>query len=87
MAPPTDRKEILERFRKQIKDGKPLVGAGAGMSTICCSAIPSTDSDIGIGLSAKFIEVRLDHATVISSIQRQLQLILNCESTRPAAAT
>ncbi|KAK3055533.1 ToMV susceptible protein tm-1(GCR26) [Extremus antarcticus] len=31
MAPPTDRKQILESFRKQINDGKPLVGAGAGI--------------------------------------------------------
>lgn len=30
MSPPTDRAEILEGFRKQIKDGKPIVGAGAG---------------------------------------------------------
>lgn len=30
MGPPTDRKQILEGFRKQIKDGKPIVGAGAG---------------------------------------------------------
>ncbi len=33
MAPPTDRKQILESFRKQINDGKPLVGAGAGKMT------------------------------------------------------
>ena len=31
MGPPTDRKQILESFRKQIKDGKPIVGAGAGL--------------------------------------------------------
>ncbi|KAF2717038.1 hypothetical protein K431DRAFT_316097 [Polychaeton citri CBS 116435] len=31
MAPPTDRKQILEAFRKQIKSGKPIVGAGAGI--------------------------------------------------------
>ncbi len=32
MGPPTDRKQILEGFRKQIEDGKPIVGAGAGLS-------------------------------------------------------
>jgi predicted TIM-barrel enzyme len=31
MAPPTDRKQILESFRKQIDAGKPIVGAGAGI--------------------------------------------------------
>jgi len=31
MGPPTDRKQILESFRKQIEDGKVLVGAGAGI--------------------------------------------------------
>ncbi|KAF2480740.1 TIM-barrel-protein domain-containing protein [Neohortaea acidophila] len=31
MAPPTDRKEILDGFREQIKNGKPIVGAGAGI--------------------------------------------------------
>jgi predicted TIM-barrel enzyme len=31
MAPPTDRKQILENFRKQIDAGKPIVGAGAGI--------------------------------------------------------
>lgn len=30
MSPPTDKKQILEAFRKQIKDGKAIVGAGAG---------------------------------------------------------
>ena len=30
MAPPTDKKTILDGFRKQIQDGKPIVGAGAG---------------------------------------------------------
>ena len=30
MSPPTDRQEILDRFREQIKDGKPIIGAGAG---------------------------------------------------------
>jgi hypothetical protein len=32
MAPPTDRKEILAAFRKQIESGTAIVGAGAGMS-------------------------------------------------------
>ncbi|GIZ41020.1 hypothetical protein CKM354_000433700 [Cercospora kikuchii] len=31
MSPPTDRKSILEAFRKQIQNGKPIVGAGAGI--------------------------------------------------------
>ncbi|KAK3725889.1 hypothetical protein LTR37_000037 [Vermiconidia calcicola] len=31
MSPPTDRKQILENFAKQTKDGKPIVGAGAGI--------------------------------------------------------
>jgi len=31
MAPPTDRKEILAGFRKQIDSGTAIVGAGAGM--------------------------------------------------------
>jgi len=39
MAPPTDRKQILENFRKQIKDGRAIVGAGAGINLAlepCC---------------------------------------------------
>lgn len=31
MAPPTNRSEILSRFRDQIKAGIPIVGAGAGI--------------------------------------------------------
>jgi predicted TIM-barrel enzyme len=31
MGPPTDRKAILERLRKSIKDGNIIVGAGAGI--------------------------------------------------------
>lgn len=31
MAPPTSRSEILAHLRRQIEDGKPIVGAGAGM--------------------------------------------------------
>ncbi|CAH0002454.1 unnamed protein product [Clonostachys byssicola] len=31
MAPPTNRKEILKALRAQIADGKPIVGAGAGI--------------------------------------------------------
>ncbi|KAH7131096.1 TIM-barrel enzyme family protein [Dactylonectria macrodidyma] len=31
MAPPTDRKQILERLWAQIAQGKPIVGAGAGI--------------------------------------------------------
>jgi predicted TIM-barrel enzyme len=30
MAPPTCRSEILAHLRRQIEDGKPIVGAGAG---------------------------------------------------------
>jgi predicted TIM-barrel enzyme len=31
MSPPTDRKAILDGLRKSIKDGKIVVGAGAGI--------------------------------------------------------
>jgi len=31
MGPPTDRQKILQSFQKQVQDGKPLVGAGAGI--------------------------------------------------------
>ncbi|KAL4945600.1 hypothetical protein BDV06DRAFT_184371 [Aspergillus oleicola] len=31
MAPPTSRIEILARLRRQINDGKPIIGAGAGI--------------------------------------------------------
>ncbi|KAF2157022.1 hypothetical protein K461DRAFT_219339 [Myriangium duriaei CBS 260.36] len=31
MAPPTDRSQILNRLNDQIKSGKPIVGAGAGI--------------------------------------------------------
>ncbi|CZT24509.1 probable TIM-barrel enzyme family protein [Ramularia collo-cygni] len=31
MSPPTNRQEILSKFRQQIQDGKTLVGAGAGI--------------------------------------------------------
>jgi predicted TIM-barrel enzyme len=31
MAPPTDRAQILANLRQQIRDGKPIVGAGAGI--------------------------------------------------------
>ncbi|KAK4507016.1 hypothetical protein PRZ48_000750 [Zasmidium cellare] len=31
MGPPTDRRRILSGLRQQIKDGKPIVGAGAGI--------------------------------------------------------
>ncbi|KAK3110055.1 ToMV susceptible protein tm-1(GCR26) [Teratosphaeriaceae sp. CCFEE 6253] len=31
MSPPTDREQILAAFRKQIKDGKAIIGAGAGI--------------------------------------------------------
>jgi hypothetical protein len=31
MAPPTSRTDILTRLRRQISDGKRIVGAGAGI--------------------------------------------------------
>ena len=31
MAPTTDRKQILDGFQSQIKNGVPIVGAGAGI--------------------------------------------------------
>lgn len=31
MPPPTDRQEILQTLRQQISQGKPIVGAGAGI--------------------------------------------------------
>ena len=31
MAPPTDRKQILDSLHQQIASGKPIVGAGAGI--------------------------------------------------------
>ncbi len=31
MAPPTDRKKILANLKAQVADGKPIVGAGAGI--------------------------------------------------------
>lgn len=31
MPPPTNRREILGRLRSQIDQGKPIVGAGAGI--------------------------------------------------------
>ncbi|KAK4635580.1 ToMV susceptible protein tm-1(GCR26) [Fulvia fulva] len=31
MSPPTDRKQILETFRKQTQDSRAIVGAGAGI--------------------------------------------------------
>ncbi|KAE9366488.1 hypothetical protein N431DRAFT_384330 [Stipitochalara longipes BDJ] len=40
MAPPTNRDEILARFWDQVKQGKPIVGAGAGigLSAKCAEA-------------------------------------------------
>jgi hypothetical protein len=61
MAPPTDRKEILAAFRKQIDSGTAIVGAGAGMQDTCqnpgcpnhrCSPLFFS----GIGLTAKSAE-------------------------------
>lgn len=31
MAPPTDRKEILQKLREQIANGQAIVGGGAGI--------------------------------------------------------
>jgi predicted TIM-barrel enzyme len=31
MAPPTNRKDILQKLRKSIEDGEIIVGAGAGI--------------------------------------------------------
>jgi predicted TIM-barrel enzyme len=31
MAPLADRKQILDKFQRQIRDGEPIVGAGAGI--------------------------------------------------------
>ncbi|PNS17187.1 hypothetical protein CAC42_7241 [Sphaceloma murrayae] len=45
MAPPTDRDEILARFREQIKAGKPLVGAGAGIG-LTAKSIESGGGDL-----------------------------------------
>jgi len=42
MAPPTDRKDILAAFKKQIESGTAIVGAGAGMS-ISRSAVSMYD--------------------------------------------
>lgn len=36
MAPPTDRSQILFNFRREIDDGKALVGAGAGKLILQC---------------------------------------------------
>ncbi|KAK7551959.1 hypothetical protein IWX92DRAFT_134891 [Phyllosticta citricarpa] len=33
MPPPTDRREILAKLRAQVDEGRPIVGAGAGMLT------------------------------------------------------
>jgi predicted TIM-barrel enzyme len=61
MAPPTDRKEILAAFRKQIDSGTAIVGAGAGMQDIyrnpgCPKNSCSPFVFPGIGLTAKSAE-------------------------------
>jgi len=58
MAPPTDREAILKGFRQQIKEGKPIVGAGAGryFVTLRPPCQPRLTRTPGIGLSAKFLE-------------------------------
>jgi hypothetical protein len=61
MAPPTDRKEILAAFWKQIDSGTAIVGAGAGMQDMyrnlgCSDNVCSPSSFLGIGLTAKSAE-------------------------------
>ena len=38
MPPPTKRAEVLEGLRSQIRSGKPIVGAGAGIATLSLSS-------------------------------------------------
>ncbi|GAM82224.1 hypothetical protein ANO11243_002030 [Dothideomycetidae sp. 11243] len=47
MAPPTDREEILARFHAQIKAGKPIVGAGAGIG-LTAKSIEAGNGDLVI---------------------------------------
>ncbi|KAK5107480.1 hypothetical protein LTR62_001098 [Meristemomyces frigidus] len=59
MAPPTDRKQILANFRHQIKQGKPIIGAGAGKAAHPQDALRpprSLPKKSGIGLTAKSAE-------------------------------
>lgn len=54
MAPPTDRKEILASFRKQISSGNAIVGAGAGIGLTAKSAEAGGVSMIIIYNSGRF---------------------------------
>ncbi|KAM0694577.1 hypothetical protein Q7P36_004933 [Cladosporium allicinum] len=54
MAPPTDRKEILATFRKQIDSGTAIVGAGAGIGLTAKSAEAGGISLIIIYNSGRF---------------------------------
>lgn len=56
--PPTDRTEILAKFREQIENHVPIVGAGAGRSwnLLVCAPFDSDIEHPGIGLSAKSAE-------------------------------
>jgi len=54
MAPPTDRKEILAAFRKQIDSGTAIVGAGAGIGLTAKSAEAGGISLIIIYNSGRF---------------------------------
>ncbi|RDW64376.1 TIM-barrel enzyme family protein [Aspergillus mulundensis] len=45
MSPPTSRPEILARLRAQIKDGKPIVGAGAGIG-LSAKSVESGGGDL-----------------------------------------
>ncbi|KAM0707206.1 hypothetical protein Q7P35_006537 [Cladosporium inversicolor] len=54
MAPPTDRKEILAAFRKQIETGTAIVGAGAGIGLTAKSAEAGGISLIIIYNSGRF---------------------------------
>jgi len=62
MAPPTDRKEILAGFKKQIDSGTAIVGAGAGRRIDLRSEGHGSllhiliDESLGIGLTAKSAE-------------------------------
>jgi predicted TIM-barrel enzyme len=52
MPPSTDRQSILANLRKQIDDGKIIVGAGAGSTSHELTLVLTPI----VGLSAKFIE-------------------------------
>ncbi|KAL2850137.1 TIM-barrel-protein domain-containing protein [Aspergillus pseudoustus] len=45
MAPPTNRTEILAGFRRQIEQGKPIIGAGAG-NVLSAKSVESGGGDL-----------------------------------------